>query len=72
MPFDRVTERLEPLFQCALAPHQQQETGFLVADLRDLGRVSDRVDRKGAPKHRRKPLEVLEKGPHKTYLSILK
>ena len=72
MPFDRVTERLEPLFQRSLAPHQQQETGFLVADLYDLGRISDRLDRQGAHKHRRKPLEALEKGLHKTYQSILK
>ena len=35
----------------------------LVADLHDLGRISNRLDRQSAHQHRRKPLEALEKGP---------
>ncbi len=67
MPFDCVTEGLESLLQRALAPHQKQETGFLVADVHDLRRISDRVDRQGVHKDRRKPLDALKKGLHKAH-----
>ena len=35
MPLNRVTKGLESLLQRALASHQEQETGFLVADVHD-------------------------------------
>ena len=72
MPFDCVTEGLQSLFQRSLAPHQQQETGFLVADLHDLGRISDRLERQGAHQDRRKPLDTPKKGLHSSLLKDTK
>ena len=65
MPCNRVTEGLKSLLQRALASHQKQEAGFLVTDVHDLRRISDRVDRQGAHQDRGKPLDAPKKGPHK-------